>query len=114
MRETLSFEELTRWFRGNLSHSVSAQVTTAGETVAFLEGRIESVMGFESTDSRGILIEGGAGAWTLQLDETQFKSATLSLIPGSSSLTHLMIKIRNYWVVIDPGIEAGRRPRPRQ
>jgi hypothetical protein len=58
MREALSFEQLKHWFRGSVGHSVSVQITVGNQTVAFLDGRIETVMGFENTHSHGLLSEG--------------------------------------------------------
>ena len=101
--KTLSFEELRHWFVAKVSHPVSVQVVVAREIVAFLEGPINGVMGFESTDSHGMLIEGAAGAWTLQLAEPEFMSAALMPVPDSFALDQLMIRTRDHVLVIDRG-----------
>jgi hypothetical protein len=66
MHETLSFKDVKAWFLAAVSYSVSVHITNRTGTVAFLDGPIDSVMGFESTDSRGLLINGAADAWTLR------------------------------------------------
>jgi len=108
MRETLGFEEMEMWFRAAVGGCVSIHVASPSGSVAFLDGPIDSVMGFESTRSHGLLVDGADGAWTLTLDETDFVSATLNTIPDSRTMKQLMIKMRDHWVVIDP----GRRDRP--
>jgi hypothetical protein len=110
MRETLSFQELQQWFHATVSRSVSVQVTSGSETVAFLDGAIDNVMRFENADSHGLLIDGAAGAWTLQLAESEFVSATLASIPDSSIHRQLVIKMRGYGVAI----EAGPHPAPEE
>jgi hypothetical protein len=85
---------------------VSIQVVGAREIVAFLEGPIDRVMRFESTESHGVLINGAAGAWTPQLAEPEFMSAALTPIPDRSVLEQLMIRTRDHLVVIDPGADA--------
>jgi len=114
MRETLSFEEVKQWFRASVGDSVSVQITSGSETVAFLDGRIDSTMGFVATESHGLLIEGAAGGWTLQLAEPDFQSATLSPIPDSFTLKQLTIKMRNHWVAIAPGIDPRTQRRPEE
>jgi hypothetical protein len=51
--KTLSFEELRHRLLAKVSHPVSVQVVGAREIVAFLEGPIDGVMGFESPESHG-------------------------------------------------------------
>ena len=110
MRETLSFDEVKAWFR--VGDSVSVHVTNRRGTVGFLDGPIDSVMGFEGTDTHGVRIEGAAGAWTLQLAEPEFVSATLNTIPDSRTVKHLVIKMRDHWVMVDPPLSSRRLPRP--
>jgi hypothetical protein len=98
----LSFEELRHWLLAKVSHAVSVQVVGVREIIAFLEGPIDKVMGFESPESHGLLIDGAAGAWTLQLAEPEFISAVLAPIPDRFLLEQLMIRTRDRLVVIDP------------
>jgi hypothetical protein len=63
-------------------------------------------MGFKSPESHGVLIDGAAGAWTLQLTEPEFVSAALASIPDSFVLEQLMIRTRDHLIVIDPGSDA--------
>jgi hypothetical protein len=108
MRETLTFDEVKTWLRSAVNDSVSVQITSRAETIAFLDGPIESVMGFESTDSHGLIIDGAGGAWTFDLAEPEFVSATLSTIPDSRTAKQLLIKMRDHWFLIEPGLRGGR------
>jgi hypothetical protein len=104
--KTLSFEQVRRWLLAKVSHPVSVQVVVAREIVAFLEGRIDRVIGFESTESHGVLIEGAAGAWTLEPAEPEFVSAVLTRVPDSFALDQLMIRTRDHLLVIDRGCDV--------
>jgi hypothetical protein len=110
MSETLGFEQAKQWFRAHVGRPVSIQISTGSQTVAFLDGSIDGVMGFAGTDSHGLLIEGGSGAWLLQLAEPDFRSATLTAIPDSFTVKQLTITMRNHQVTIRPGME----PRPEE
>jgi hypothetical protein len=108
MRETLTFDEVKAWLRAAVHDSVSVQITSRAGTIAFLDGPIDSVMGFESTDSHGLVIDGAGGAWTFDVAEPEFVSATLSTIPDSRTAKHLLIKMRHCWILIGPGLRGGR------
>ena len=106
MDDVLSFLQLRHWFEAEVSHAVSVQITTQRGTVAFLEGPIEGVMGFESPGSHGVSIYGAAGAWTLELAEPEFVSATLNPIPPDFKLKQLTIKMHDHWLSIEPSVNA--------
>jgi len=76
MRETLTFDEVKALLLGAVDASVSVQITSPAGTVAFLAGSIDSVMGFKSTYSHGLIIDGAGGGWTFYLAEPEFGSAT--------------------------------------
>jgi len=105
--DELSFQQLKHWFEANVGAGVSVQVTSQRGTVAFLDGTIDGLMGFESTDSRGVSVYGAGGAWTLELAEPEFASATLSPIPSGCTLTQLTIKMRDHWLSIVPGVDPA-------
>jgi len=92
---------------GQVGRSVSVHITSPGGTVAFLEGSVGGVMGFESTKSSGFSVHGAGGAWTLELAAPEFVSATHSRIAPGATLKHLTIKMRDHWLSIDPGDKAG-------
>jgi hypothetical protein len=100
---TLSFQELEDWLRASVSRSLSIHIATARGIPAFVEGPIDTVMRFEPTDSHGLLIEGASGAWTFQLPEPDFVSATLRPMPDSFTTEQLQIGMRDHIIVIDPG-----------
>lgn len=100
--KTLGFEDLERWLTGRVNHSVSLQIVTEQAIVAFLEGPIDSVMRFEDEESTGLLVSGGAGAWTVQLAACAFRSARLFPIPDSFSTEQLMIRMADHRLTIEP------------
>jgi hypothetical protein len=67
-------------------------------------------MGFEITDSHGLLVEGAGRAWTLELPEPEFLSATLSPIPVSFTTELLQIRMRDHVVAIDPASAPDPEP----
>src|SRR5215213_1820238 len=101
MCDTLTFEEVKAWFREAVGDAVSFHVVNGPGTIAFLDGPIDGVMGFRSDDSHGLIVEGAAGAWILELAEPDFLSATLDSIPGSRTSKQLTIKLRDHWLAID-------------
>jgi hypothetical protein len=102
MCDTLSFEEVKAWFCEAVGDAVSIHVVNGPGTIAFLDGPIDGVMGFRSDDSHGLIVDGAAGAWSLELAEPDFLSATLDPIPDSRTAKQLMIKLRDHWLAIDP------------
>lgn len=102
MCDTFSFEEVKAWFREAVGDPVSIHVVHERGTIAFLDGPIDGVMGFGSDDSHGLIVDGAAGAWSLELAEPDFLSATLDVIPDSRTSKQLMIKLRDHWLAIDP------------
>jgi len=110
MRETLSFKEVMAWFRAAIGDSVSVHVAGGPGTDAFLDGPIDDVMGFESTNSHGLIVDGAAGAWSLHLAEPEFERATLSTIPDSRTAKQLTIKMRDHRVMVAPGLRPDRKP----
>ena len=102
MCDTLSFEEVKTWFREAVGDAVSIHVGNGPGTIAFLDGPIDGVMGFRSEDSHGLIVDGAGGAWSLELAEPDFLSATLDAIPDSRTSKQLMIKLRDHWLAIDP------------
>jgi hypothetical protein len=102
MCDTLSFEEVKAWFREAVGDAVSIHVVNGPGTIAFLEGSIDGVMGFKSEDSHGLIVDGAAGAWSLELAEPDFLSATLDAIPDSCTSMQLIINMRDHWVAIGP------------
>ena len=110
MRETLTFDEVKALLRAAVDESVSVQITSPAGTVAFVDGSIDSVMGFESTYSHGLIIDGAGGAWTFYLAEPEFVSATLSTIPDSRTAKHLLIKMRDHGFLVGTSLRGGRSP----
>jgi hypothetical protein len=106
LHEELSYQQLKPWFLAQVGRSLSVQITSPRGTVAFVEGSVDGVMGFESTDSSGFSVHGAGGAWTLELAAPEFVSATLSRIPHGA-LTQLTIKMRDHCLSIDPSDEVG-------
>jgi hypothetical protein len=102
MCDTLSFEEVKAWFCEAVGDAVSIHVVNGPGTIAFLDGPIDGVMGFRSDDSRGLIVDGAAGACSLELAEPDFLSATLDPIPYSRTSKQLTIKLRDHWLAIDP------------
>ena len=102
MCDTLTFEEVKAWFREAVGDAVSIHVVNGPGTIAFLDGPIDGVMGFRSDDSHGLIVDGAAGAWSLELAEPDFLSATLDSIPDSPTSKQLTIKLRDHWLAIDP------------
>jgi len=100
--KTLGFEQLRQWLEARLGRSFSIHIALPRGIVAFLDGPIDRLMGFESDDSRGLLVEGAAGAWTLELLEAEFLTALLSPIPDSFTTEQMQIRMRGHIVVIDP------------
>src|SRR5687767_2747017 len=98
----LSFEELGEWLKATVGQSFSIHIALPRGIVAFLDGPIETSMGFESCDSHGLLVEGAGRAWTPKLPEPEFLSACLSLIPDSFTTEQLRIRRRDHIVVTDP------------
>lgn len=108
--DTLSFEEVKSWLRAAVGGSVSVHIVNQTGTIAFLDGVIENLMRFETTDSHGLIVEGAARAWTLELAAPEYVSATLSSIPDSPTHQQLTIKSRNHWVMIEPGLGSDGPP----
>ena len=100
--KTLSFQELRHWLEAGVGRPFNIHIALARGIVAFLDGPIDTVMGFKTSDSHGLLIEGAGRAWTLELPEPEFLSATLSPIPVSFTSEQLQIRLRDHVVVIDP------------
>jgi|SRR5215217_2648316 len=114
MCDTLSFDEVKAWFREAVGDVVSVHVVNRPGTIAFLNGPIDGVMRVQSPESHGVTVDGAAGAWSLELAEPDFLSATLDAIPGSRTAKQLTIKMRDHWVAIDPGLGQDARPRTEQ
>lgn len=105
---TLSFQELWEWLEARLGQSLSIQIVAGRESVAFLEGPIESVMGFRAGSSHGFFVEGAAGAWTFHLPEPEFLTATVCPIPGipeELDLKQVLVRMRGHMLMINPGTE---------
>lgn len=100
--KTLSFQELRHWLEAGIGRSFTIDVALPRGIVVFLDGPIDTVMGFEGDDSHGLLVEGSGRAWTLELPEPEFLSATLSPIPDSFTVEQLQIRMRDHIVVIEP------------
>jgi hypothetical protein len=100
--KTLSFDELKQWLQASVGQSFSTHIAIPRGIVAFLDGPIDTILGFNSGESHGLLVEGAGGAWTLQLPEPEFLSASLSPIPVSFTTEQLQIRMRDHIVVIDP------------
>ena len=98
----LSFQELRHWLKAGIGQPFSIHIVLPRGIVAFLEGPIDAVTRFETGDSHGLLIEGASRAWTLELPEPEFLSATLSPIPVGFTTEQLQIRMRDHVVVIDP------------
>ena len=111
---TLNFHELGHWLETRIGQSFSIHIALPRGIVAFLEGPIDTVIGFETSDSYGLLVEGAGGAWTLDLPEPEFLSATLSPIPVSFTNAQLQIKMRDHVIVVDPANPETRNPRVRR
>jgi len=60
-------------------------------------------MRVQSPESHGVTVDGAAGAWSLELAEPDFLSATLDPMLDSRSSKQLTIKLRDHWLAIDPG-----------
>ena len=81
--KTLSFQELRHWLEAARGRSFSIHIALARGIVVFLEGPIDTVMRFEADEDHGLLVEGAGRAWTLDLSEPEFLSATLWPVPDS-------------------------------
>jgi hypothetical protein len=105
---TLSFQELWNWLEARLGQSLSIQIVAGRESVAFLDGPIDNVMGFRAGSSHGFFVEGGAGAWTFHLPEPEFLTAAIWPIPGiPEELGHkqVLVRMRGHMLMINPGTE---------
>jgi len=100
--KTLSFQELRHWLEAARGRSFSIHIALARGIVVFLEGPIDTVMRFEADEDHGLLVEGAGRAWTLDLSEPEFLSATLWPVPDSFTTEQLQIRMRDHVVVIDP------------
>src|SRR3954452_11079439 len=77
----LDLEGLKSWLQARLGQSIDVHIVTAQSTVGFVRGKIDQVMRFESDGSHGVIVDGGGGVWSFELEADNFVSAHLDCDP---------------------------------
>jgi hypothetical protein len=96
----LDFEALESWLHARLGQSIDVHVVTERSSVAFVQGPIDRVIPFNSETSEGLLIEGGAGTWSLELALEEFVSARLMSAPDSPTARQLRVTMRQHELML--------------
>jgi len=110
MSTPLNFAELQSRLREIVGTSVSIQIVTGSEIPAQLEGRLDQLLGFRAEQSRGVMLNGSSGAWSVQIAQETFVSARASPIPGSSGHQQLHVRMHDHRIVIESGETASPMP----
>ena len=97
----LDFEALESWLHARLGQSTEVHVVTERSTVGFVRGTIDRVMRFESDASEGLIVDGGAGTWSLELAQEEFVAARVSPAPDSPTGCQLLVTMRHYQFMLD-------------
>ena len=103
----LDFEALESWLHARLGQSIEVHVIAERSTVGFVQGAIDRVMRFESDASEGLMVDGGAGTWSLELAQEEFVSARVSPVPDGLTGCQLLVTMRHHRLMLDlPGSSA--------
>ena len=103
----LGFEGLESWLQARLGQSIDVHIVTERSTVGFVRGPTDRVMRFESDGSRGLIVDGGAGGWSLELAAKDLVSAFLFPVPDGFTAHQLMITMRQHRLILTPADAAA-------
>jgi len=103
----LDFVGLESWLQAQLGESSEVHIVTEHSTVGFVRGPIDRVMRFESDSSHGLIVDGGAGAWSLELAAEDFVCACLFPVPDTFTSSQLLITMRQHRLMVDPADDAA-------
>jgi hypothetical protein len=97
----LDFKALENWLHARLGRSIEVHLVTERSTVGFVQGPIDRVIRFEGDASEGVLIDGGAGTWSLELALEEFVSARVMSVPDSPTARQLRVTMRQHELMLD-------------
>jgi hypothetical protein len=103
----LDFEALESWLQARLGRSIDVQIVAGRSTVGFVRGPIDQVMRFRDDDSHGLIVDGGAGEWSLELAFDDFAYACLLPVPDSYTSHQLLITMREHQLMLDEAPDAA-------
>lgn len=106
----LDFRGVERWLRALVGRTIEVHIADERSTVGFVRGAIDQVMRFESDDSHGFSVDGGAGAWVLEFPAGEFVSASLHPVPVTFTSHKLVVRMRGHQLMIEPDGPVAMSP----